>query len=118
MPKGQAALVVTADESGRKGILKMLQQNEIRNRAEMAEMQAISTAAAKDALDIEEVVRRAREIHRQHGGIFGYHFEDWALAWSALTEKSSRRTELAYEIHELVVSDSGKASEPCVGCSE
>jgi hypothetical protein len=47
---------------------------------------AISEAA--DALKIEEVLRRARQIHRQHGGIFGYDFEDWAEAWGILSADS------------------------------
>jgi hypothetical protein len=25
---------------------------------------------------IEEIFRRAQEIHREHGGVFGYDFED------------------------------------------
>ena len=95
----------------------MLQQNEIRDRTEAPEMHGRSVMTS-DALNIEDVVRRAREIHRRHGGMFGYHFEDWALAWSALAEQSSPTTDLAEQINELVLSDSGKASEPCVGCTE
>lgn len=32
-------------------------------------------------VEIESIVRRAREIHRRHGGIFGYDYEDWTQAW-------------------------------------
>ena len=39
---------------------------------------------------IEDILRRAREIHRQHGGVFGYDFEDWVQAWSEVPERSSR----------------------------
>ena len=49
----------------------MLQRNEIQNPMGAPEVHpAISEAT--DALKIEEVLRRARQIHRQHGGIFGY----------------------------------------------
>jgi hypothetical protein len=41
-------------------------------------------------MNIGEVLRRAREIHRQHGGIFGYDFEDWARAWSEVAYQSER----------------------------
>jgi hypothetical protein len=68
---------VTAEER----ILKMLQGNEIRDPMEAPEM-PMAIAEAAGAVNIEEVLRRAREIHRQHGGIFGYDFEDWAQAWS------------------------------------
>jgi hypothetical protein len=30
---------------------------------------------------IEAIVRRARQIHREHGGIFGYDLDDWNEAW-------------------------------------
>jgi len=43
------------------------------------------TAAIPDSagdVTLEEVLRRAREIHRLHGGFFGYDFEDWVQAWS------------------------------------
>jgi hypothetical protein len=67
----------------------MLQRNEIQNPMEAPEVHpAISEAT--DALKIEEVLRRARQIHRQHGGIFGYDFEDWAEAWRILSADSSR----------------------------
>jgi hypothetical protein len=32
------------------------------------------------ALQIEEVLNRAHEIHRAHGGLFGYDLEDWLQA--------------------------------------
>lgn len=69
----------------------MLQRTEIQDPMEAPEMRAASPQA-RDALKIEEILRRAREIHRQHGGIFGYDFEDWVQAWSELPENS--RTEL------------------------
>jgi hypothetical protein len=66
----------------------MLQRNKIRDPMETPEMGAASPHAS-EALKIEEILRRAREIHRQHGGMFGYDFEDWVQAWSARPERSS-----------------------------
>jgi hypothetical protein len=87
-----AALAVLADGIRRERIGDMLQRNEI---AEPMATQEVSAAnvEAREALSIGQVLRRAREIHRQHGGIFGYDFEDWAQAWSELPEPSDR-TEL------------------------
>lgn len=42
------------------------------------------TARAADSgpsNDIEVVLRRARQIHREHGGVFGYDWDDWMEAW-------------------------------------
>jgi hypothetical protein len=46
---------------------------------------------ANDGLKIEEILRRAQEIHRERGGVFGYNFEDWLQAWGELPERGSRR---------------------------
>jgi hypothetical protein len=35
---------------------------------------------------IEEIFRRAREIHRERGGVFGYDLEEWLQAWGELPE--------------------------------
>ena len=45
--------------------------------AMQAAVMALPIAEAEGAVKIEDVLRRAREIHRQHGGVFGYDFEDW-----------------------------------------
>ena len=94
----------------------MIQLNEIRNPMEAPEMTtAIPDSAG--AVNIEEVLRRAREIHRQHGGIFGYDFEDWVQAWSGLPESGSRKNlEPADEMNNAVVAgDIREVSEPCFG---
>jgi hypothetical protein len=44
---------------------------------------------AIDGLNIDEIIRRAREIHQEHGGVFGYDFEDWLQAWEELPERDS-----------------------------
>jgi hypothetical protein len=71
----------------------------------------------RDVLMIEEILRRAREIHRQHGGVFGYDSEDWAQAWSELPERSSlRKLHLANEEDSGPTTDDRKeVSEPCFG---
>jgi len=66
----------------------MLQRNKIRDPIGTPEMR-VASPEAREVLKIEEILRRAREIHRQHGGMFGYDFEDWAQAWSARPERSS-----------------------------
>ena len=42
--------------------------------------------------EIEEMLRRARQIHREHGGFFGYDFDDWAQAWAESYRNRSRAT--------------------------
>jgi hypothetical protein len=97
----------------------MLQRNEIRGTMEALEIGKV-TPEARDELDLEKVLRRAREIHRQHGGIFGYDFEDWVQAWSDLPSRNGEtsrngqtRLELAEEIEPAVLmSDVEEVCEP------
>jgi len=44
---------------------------------------------ATGAFGIEEIVRLAHRIHREHGGLFGYDFEDWVQAWRDLPQIAS-----------------------------
>jgi hypothetical protein len=44
-----------------------------------------------EVLKIEEILRRAKEIHRERGGVLGYDFEEWLQAWGELPERGSRR---------------------------
>jgi len=90
VPRQGGALAVIADEGIRKGVGNMLQRNEIQNPMEAPEVRGAIPEAA-DSLKIEEVLRRAHEIHRRHGGIFGYDFEDWVQAWSDLPAGRSRK---------------------------
>jgi hypothetical protein len=92
----------------------MLQGNEIRNPMEAPETGAAITEAA-DALKIEEVLQRAHEIHRRHGGIFGYDFEDWVQAWSDLPGSGSRQDfAVAGETGpEAIIGDGTEVSESC-----
>jgi hypothetical protein len=36
--------------------------------------------------EIEEIRRRARQIHRERGGFWGYDFDDWSLAWGEISQ--------------------------------
>jgi hypothetical protein len=57
----------------------MLSHNKV---AEQIELQnaIFNGDAVGEALQIEEVLNRAHEIHRAHGGLFGYDLEDWLQA--------------------------------------
>ena len=46
--------------------------------------QTAAKGSQGDGFRIEEILRRAYQIHREHGGMFGYDFEDWAQAWNEL----------------------------------
>lgn len=37
---------------------------------------------------IEKLLNRAHEIHRSHGGLFGYDLEDWLQAERELVERT------------------------------
>jgi hypothetical protein len=58
--------------------------------AEQIESQVVdfSKDAVSEAFRIEEVLNRAREIHRAHGGLIGYDLEDWLEAERELVERN------------------------------
>jgi len=58
------------------------------HQSETRDIPAASPEAI-DGLNIDEIIRRAREIHQEHGGVFGYDFEDWLQAWEELPERDS-----------------------------
>jgi hypothetical protein len=68
----------------------MRSQNEILDRCETRDICAVHPEV-NDGLKIEEILRRAQEIHRERGGMFGYDFEDWLQAWRELSERGGRR---------------------------
>jgi hypothetical protein len=73
---------------------------------------------ATDAFSIEEIVRRAYRIHREHGGLFGYDFEDWVQAWRDLPQIASR-TQMRHvgeNSSEFAPGESTEILEPCFGC--
>lgn len=87
-------------------------------QSENAELRTANPKAT-DAFSIEEIFSRAHQIHREHGGFFGYDLEDWVLAWRDLPQtaesKSSRQNE---QDSEFVSGQSSGMLEACFGCSE
>jgi hypothetical protein len=65
----------------------MLLQAKVAQQIELEDM-TYSGDATSDALQIEEVLNRAHQIHRGHGGLFGYDLEDWLEAERELFERS------------------------------
>jgi hypothetical protein len=91
----------------------MLRRNEIQDPMEAQEVRAVRVKPT-DALAIEEVLRRARQIHRQHGGVFGYDFEDWAQAWSELPQNGIQpQLALAGENLPALISEMREGLGPC-----
>ena len=67
---------------------------------------------------IEEILRRARRIHREHGGFFGYDFDDWAQAWAELPRTAVRANVQSARENEAesVPTREREVLEPCFGC--
>ena len=61
----------------------MRSENEVLDHFEPQDLYA-ANPDANEMAKIEEILRRAQEIHREHGGVFGYDFEDWLDAWREL----------------------------------
>jgi hypothetical protein len=57
----------------------MLSHNEIAESIESQDA-AFGDESVSGASQIEEVLNRAYEIHRAHGGLFGYDHEEWLQA--------------------------------------
>ena len=87
------------------------------HQSEIAEL-GTGDPKATDAFGIEEIVRRAHRIHREHGGLFGYDFEDWVQAWRDLPQIASR-TQMEHvgeNSSEFVPGERTEIPEPCFGC--
>jgi hypothetical protein len=69
----------------------MYRQIDTNDRVDTQDVETRDTRAAdsqaNDGLRIDEILQRAQDIHREHGGMFGYDFEDWIEAWSELPER-------------------------------
>jgi len=67
---------------------------------------------------IEEILRSARQIHREHGGFFGYDFDDWAQAWAELPLTALRATVQSTAENEVESAPTREREvlEPCFGC--
>lgn len=66
----------------------MCSQVNMNDRFETQDMPADNPKAI-DGLKIDEILRRAQEIHHEHGGVFGYDFEDWLQAWEEQPERDT-----------------------------
>jgi hypothetical protein len=66
----------------------MCRQIDTNDRVDMQDMRA-ADLQANDGLRLDEILERAQEIHREHGGILGYDFEDWVQAWGEIPERES-----------------------------
>jgi hypothetical protein len=64
----------------------MLSQNKVARQIELQDAIVGGDTVSK-ALHIEEVLNRAHEIHRAHGGLFGYDLEDWLQAERELFDR-------------------------------
>ena len=64
----------------------MFSHNRVGGRIELQEV-IFDENAVSEAVQIEEVLNRAHEIHRAHGGLIGYDLEDWLQAERELAQK-------------------------------
>lgn len=64
----------------------MFASHKIRSERESQEAR-LENLAVENARTIENLLRRAHEIHREHGGILGYDLEDWLQAERELGEE-------------------------------
>jgi len=76
----------------------MPSHDEVAEKFESQEM-IFSQHAVDEALQIEEVLNRAYEIRRAHGGLFGYDLEDWLQAERELAE---RKSTVKFQVDETV----------------
>ena len=65
----------------------MLSEDAVAEQTESQEM-IFTEHEIGEALQIEEVLNRAYEIRRAHGGLFGYDLEDWLQAERELAERN------------------------------
>jgi hypothetical protein len=77
----------------------MHSHDEIAQSIESQEV-VIDGDAISEFSKIKEILNRAYEIHRSHGGLFGYELEDWLQAQRELTsmnhDDQSRVTETVH----------------------
>ena len=94
----------------------MLSHNKVAEQIELQDV-TFGGSAVGEALQIEEVLNRAHEIHRAHGGLLGYDLEDWLQAERELFEGNRpddfRVDETAHP--ESLVRDQERNYEKCFG---
>lgn len=95
----------------------MVLASAIPNHSKIAKL-STGDPKATDTFKIEEIVRRAHQIHREHGGLFGYDFEDWVQAWRSLPQTASGTLteQIGENISEFVPGERTGILEPCFGC--
>jgi hypothetical protein len=94
----------------------MLTANTTLGQIEIEEPAAIGPQAY-GGIEIEKIILRARQIHRERGGLFGYNFDDWARAWSESRGSSRDAREAASENgKEPVPKLKREVFEPCFEC--
>jgi RND family efflux transporter MFP subunit len=80
----KAMLKITIIRSGRERSLNMLPLSATRT---VLKPDATKTdSRIGNGCEIEEIRRRARQIHRERGGFWGYDFDDWSLAWGEISQ--------------------------------
>jgi hypothetical protein len=94
----------------------MLSQNEVAGQMELQDV-IFSGNDVSEALRIEEVLNRAHEIHRAHGGLFGYDLEDWLQAERELVGRNRQdHFQVDEPAHaEPLPSDQGRNYQKCFG---
>jgi len=91
----------------------MLLQNEVARQPDLQHV--FNEAAVRKAWQIEEVLNRAHQIHRAHGGLFGYDLEDWLQAERELAERY-RSDEFAAKETAHALSLPWNQERNCSGC--
>ncbi len=97
----------------------MVLASAIPHQSEIADLRSADSKST-DAFSIEQIVRRAHQIHREHGGFFGYDFEDWVLAWRDLPQTASGREmeQVVENSNESLPEDRTGILELCFGCGD
>ena len=95
----------------------MILSSAMLHQIEMPVAEAAQPQASGEFM-IEEILRRARQIHREHGGFFGYDFDDWAQAWAELplTAIRAKVQSASKNQVESVPTPEREVLEPCFGC--
>ena len=68
-----------------------------------------------DAMWIEEILNRAHEIHRAHGGLFAYDLEDWLEAERELAHSTHAPSRPVEETTYVESRCLGQESKKCYG---
>ncbi len=68
-----------------------------------------SEDAVSEGLRIEEILHRAHQIHRAHGGLIGYDLEDWLAGGTGI----DRRNQTAYFLIEKTEFEIELAGNSC-----